>query len=175
VTWFLAGPATVPALLVTLAVVDGAFAGFRAATGRNARIRKRDYDLLAARRGVAVSVVALAATAVVILAGLAGQGHRYQDLVEAGARMLVVVVPYALAVVVSLAAYWLLPMRESTFVILVGLGPFTLARPAVVTAAAATAVLGSRDWLIWAGALMAGTGVLMVEPWVHRRWYREPL
>ena len=57
--------------------------------------------------------------------------------------MLVVVVPYALAVVVA--------------------------------AAVATATLGSRDWLIWVGALMAGTGVLMVEPWVCRRWYREPL
>jgi hypothetical protein len=62
--------------------------------------------------------------------------------------VLEVLLPFAGAVVLSLVAYALLPMGESTFVILVGLGPFTLVRPAVVVAAAA--------------------GVLAVEPWVHR-------
>ncbi|MEV0405532.1 oxidoreductase [Actinoallomurus sp. NPDC050550] len=174
-TWLPIPAVTVPVLLGGLAVVDGAFAGFRAATGRNARIHKRDYALAAARRGAAVSVPGLAATAVVSLTGAAGEGHWYGDLVEAGTRMLAVVAPYAAVVILSLAAYWLLPMRESTFVILVGLGPLTLARPAVVAAAVAAAGLGARDWLIWTAAVTAAAGVLVVEPWVHRRWYREPL
>jgi len=45
--------------------------------------------------------------------------------------------------------------RESTFVILVGLGPFTLIRPVVVAAATAAAVLGSSDRLVWSVALVA--------------------
>jgi len=88
--------------------------------------------------------------------------------------MLVVLLPFAAVVVASLAAYWLLPMRESTFVILVGLGPFTLVRPLVVLAAAAMAVRSSHQWLVWVGSLLASAGVLIVEPWVHRRWYSEP-
>jgi hypothetical protein len=124
---------------------------------------------------VAGAVAGLGVTAVVILAGSAGHGHRDKGLIEAGARMLIVLMPYALTVIVCLAGYWLLPIRQSTFLILVGLGPFTLARPAVVAAATAAAILGSHDWLIWLSALTAATSVLMIEPWVHHHWYREPL
>lgn len=131
----------IPTLLVAVALVDGGFAGFRAATGRNARIDKRAYNLRAARRGLMVSSAA----------------------------------PFAAVVATSLAAYWVLPIRESTFVILVGLGPFTLARPFVVLAAAAAAVAGSSQWLVWAGTVTASAGVLLVEPRVHRRWYSEPV
>lgn len=41
----------VPVVLGLIALIDAAFAGFRAATGRNALIRKRPYYLRAARRG----------------------------------------------------------------------------------------------------------------------------
>lgn len=174
-TLFPAEAITVPVLLVTLAVVDGAFAGFRAGTGRNARIDKRDHNLLAARRGATASMAGLTVTAAVTLTGSAIRGHRHADLIEAGTRMLAILLPYALAVVISLVAYRLLPVRESAFVILVGLGPLTLARPAVVAAATAAAVLSTPDRLIWLAALTAATGVLIVEPCVHHRWYREPL
>lgn len=167
----------VPIALAAVALVDGAFAGFRAGTGRNARIDKRRYNAQAARRGFLVAAASLLAVSAVLGLGLLGAreaGRSYDALVQAGGRMLVVLLPFAALVVASLAAYWLLPMRESTFVILVGLGPFTLARPLVVLAAAATAVHGSHQWLVWAGSLLASAGVLVVEPWVHRRWYREP-
>lgn len=175
-----AGHVLVPLLLATLALVDGAFAGFRAATGRNARIDKRSYNLQAARRGFAVAAVSLAIGAAVLGVGFAGalnggeRGVAYDALVHAGGRMLVVLAPFAAMVVLSLAAYWLLPMRESTFVILVGLGPFTLVRPLVVLAAAMAAVWGDGQWLVWLGTLLTSAGVLVVEPWVHRRWYAEP-
>lgn len=168
----------VPAVLAAVALVDSAFAGFRAATGRNARIRKLRYNLRAARRGLALGVASLLAVSAVLGAGLlaaSDSARSYAALVQAGSRMLAVLLPFAAVVVASLAAYWLLPMRESTFVILVGLGPFTLARPFVVLAAAIVAVHGSHEWLVWAGALAASAGVLVVEPWVHRRWYAEPL
>ena len=167
----------VPVALAAVALVDAAFAGFRAATGRNARIDKRRYNLQAARRGLAAGAASLLLAAAVLGSGLLGAGEAgrgYDALVQAGARMLAVLLPFAALVVLSLAAYWLLPMRESTFVILIGLGPFTLARPFVVVAAAALAVHGSHGWLVWVGALLASAGVLLVEPWVHRRWYRRP-
>jgi hypothetical protein len=171
-TWVPAQAVTVPVTLAALAVIDGAFAGFRAAAGRNARIRRRAYALTAAGRGVAVALVGLVATVVVSLADL---GRRYPALLDAGTRMLAVLAPFALLVVLSLGAYLLLPMREGALMVVVGLGPFTLARPVVVAGAVAAACLGSRDPVIWATAVTAAAGVLTVEPLVHRRWYREPL
>ncbi|HET9143475.1 oxidoreductase [Actinophytocola sp.] len=169
--------ATVPVLLGLLALIDGGFAGFRAATGRNARIRKRRYYLLAARRGYGVGAAGLGFVALLVATALAVSADpvpRYAELVRAGIRLLQILLPFAALVVLSLLGYWLLPMRESTFVILVGLGPFTLLRPAVVLGATAWSVLGSTDWLVWAGEVTAAVSLLAVEPVVHRRWYRAP-
>ncbi|ONF73759.1 hypothetical protein [Amycolatopsis keratiniphila] len=167
--------AAVPIVLGLLALVDSGFAGFRAATGRDARIVKRSYFLLAARRGLtggAIGLGLLTLLIVVTLAGSADPGARYGELLHAGTRMLQVLAPYASLVVASLLAYWLLPMRGSTFVILVGLGPFTLLRPLIVLGALVWSVAGSSDWLAWVVATAAAAGVLAVEPVVHRRWYR---
>ncbi|UKD56890.1 oxidoreductase [Amycolatopsis sp. FU40] len=167
----------VPLSLGTLALIDAALAGFRAATGRNARIRKRAYYLTASRRGLASGAAGLGLPALLIAATLpfsSDPGARYAGLVGAGARMLQVLTPFAVVVVLSLLAYWLLPMRGSTFVILIGLGPFTLARPAVVLVAVVWSAAPSGDWLVWAVALAAAVAVLAVEPMVHRRWYRNP-
>jgi hypothetical protein len=168
----------VPAALALLALVDAGFAGFRACTGRNARIRKRAYHVRAARRGIACGAVGLSVVAVLIVITLACSTHpvrRYDTLIQAGTRMLDVLVPFAAVVAASLVAYWVLPMRGSTFVILVGLGPFTMLRPALVAGATAWSVVGSTDWLVWICALSAALSVLTVEPIVHRRWYRDPL
>ncbi|ATY11969.1 oxidoreductase [Amycolatopsis sp. AA4] len=165
----------VPLVLGTLALLDAALAGFRAATGRNALIRKRSYYLAASRRGLAGGAAGLGLLASLIGAALAfsaDPGARYAGLVAAGARMLQVLGPFAAIAVLSLLAYWLLPLRGSTFVILIGLGPFTLARPVVVFAAALWSAAASSDWLAWTVALAAAVVVLAVEPLVHRRWYR---
>ncbi|GAA3437055.1 oxidoreductase [Kutzneria kofuensis] len=163
---------TVAVSLVLLALVDAAFAGFRAATGRNARIRKRRYYARAAARGLALGAIGMAVTATVILVPL---GDRFDDLVVAGVLMGQVLLPFAAVVVLSMVAYWLLPMRESTFVILVGLGPFTLVRPLVVVAAVVWAGLGTDDWLVRLDAVVAAAAVLAVEPLTHHRWYRAPI
>jgi hypothetical protein len=165
----------VPVVLCLLALVDAGFAGFRAATGRNARIRKRAFHLRAAWRGLGVGVVGFLLVAALLVVAVGAEPGRYAELVRAGVRMLQVLGPYAVLVVMSLAAYWLLPMRESTFVILVGLGPFTLVRPVVVAGAAAWAVLGSADWLVRVGALASAAVVLAVGPLVHRWWYPAPV
>ncbi|MFK0250622.1 oxidoreductase [Amycolatopsis azurea] len=168
----------VPVVLGLLALVDAGFAGFRAATGRNARIRKRPYFMLAACRGLASGAIWLGLVALLVVVTLAGSVDpfaRYDALVDAGVRMVQVLVPFAALVVASLLAYCLLPMRQSTFVILVGLGPFTLLRPAVTLGATVWSVAGSTDWLAWAVAIAASAGVLAVEPVVHRRWYRAPV
>ncbi len=118
-------------------------------------------------RGFTVAATSLSIAATVIGAGLvteADGGRTYDALAHAGGRMLVVLTPFAALVVASLAAYWLLPMRESMFVIIVGLGPFTLMRPLVVAAASAAAVWGQDQPLVWLGTLLTAGGVLVVEP-----------
>lgn len=87
---------------------------------------------------------------------------------------LVLLVPFAALVTAAMLAWWLLPMRPSAFVILLGLGPFTLLRPLVVLAAAVQAALGATDWLLWTVALGSAAVVLAVEPLAHQRWYRWP-
>jgi hypothetical protein len=170
--------AAVPVALCVLALVDATLAGFRASTGRNARIDKRGYYLRAARRGLAAGTAGLGLVALLAGSALgtaADPAARYRELVHAGTRMLQVLAPFAALVVLTLLAYLLLPMRESTFMMVVGLGPFTLVRPAVVLTATAWSVAASGDWLVWTVAITAATGVLAVEPAVHRRWYRTPL
>jgi hypothetical protein len=156
----------VPAVLVLLALIDAGFAGFRAATGRNARIRKRSYYLLVAYRGFGGGAVGLGLVALVAAVGLGSSADAgaHNELVRAGTRMLWALAPFVALVVVSLLAYWVLPMRASTFVILVGLGPFTLVRPVVVLGVTVWSVLGSVDWLVWVVATAAAVSVLAVEP-----------
>lgn len=163
---------TVAVFLLLLALVDATFAGFRAATGRNARIRKRPYYVRAGARGLLLGVLGMAVAAAVIVVPL---GDRWDDLVAAGIALTQVLLPFAAVIVVSMAAYWLLPMRQSTLVILLGLGPFTLVRPLVVTVAVVWAGLGATDWLVRLDAVVAAVAVLAVEPVAHRIWYRVPV
>ncbi|WP_232667957.1 oxidoreductase [Pseudonocardia sp. TRM90224] len=168
----------IPITLGVLALVDGLFAGFRAATGRNARIRKDAYNRRAAWRGLGVGAAGAAAVGLLVAIGIAvaaDPGQRYDELVSAGGRMLLVLLPFAAVVVLSLISYLLLPMRESTFVMVLALGPFTLVRPAVAAVAGIVAAVGSTDRLVWLVAAVATASVLMVEPAVHRRWYSEPV
>jgi hypothetical protein len=167
----------VPVVLGLLALIAARYAGSRAPTGRNARIHKRRYYLLAARRGCCTGATGLGLVTLTIVATLAASadpGARYQELVRAGTRMLQMVLPFATLVVLSLLAYWLLPIRESTLIILLGLGPFTLLRPAVVLAATAWSIIKSTDSLAWTVAITATVSLLAVEPIVHHHWYQTP-
>ncbi|MFF2503321.1 hypothetical protein ACFVTY_08100 [Streptomyces sp. NPDC058067] len=163
-------------LLAALALVDAAFAGFRAYTGRDGRIRKTRHALLAARRGLAVGVPGLllsTAVAVSLLFGAEDRGARYAQLDAAAHRMLLCYAPYAAVVALSLACYLWGPFRAGTLAVVVGLGPLTLLRPLVVLAGALAAAWGSLPAA--PVAAVAAMGVLLVEPAVHRRWYAEPV
>ncbi|MEV6209008.1 hypothetical protein [Kitasatospora sp. NPDC051914] len=163
------------ALLVLLAVLDAAFAGFRASAGRDARIRKRQANLRAARRGLLVGAPLLPAAALVagaVLVAADDRTARFRELVAAGDRAALVVVPYALVVFAGLGCYLLGSFRVGTLAMVIGLGPLTMLRPLVVVGAVAAA-----GWHSPAGAAVTATtglGLLLVEPLVHRRWYPAP-
>jgi heme/copper-type cytochrome/quinol oxidase subunit 1 len=167
----------VPAALASIAVVDAVLAGFRAATGRNGRIRKRAYYVVAMRRGLAAGAAVLGCLAIalgVVLAVASDRTSRYAGLTRAGTAMLWVIGPFAIVVVASLLGYAALPRRPATFLMVLGLGPFTILRPWVAGAAGLAAAWAAPDLLTAGCAVLAATGVLAVEPWVHRRWYAEP-
>ncbi|MEV0570283.1 oxidoreductase [Dactylosporangium sp. NPDC050588] len=167
----------VAAVLVAIALVDAALAGFRAATGRNGRIRKRAFYRTAMRRGLVAGAAVLGGLTVVLGAVLVtapDPGTRYAELARTGSAMLWIIGPFAAVVLVTLAGYAVLPRRPATFLILLGLGPLTLLRPWVTVAAGATAAWTAPNAPAAACAVLAVAGVLTVEPLVHRRWYRQP-
>ncbi|MGI5244882.1 hypothetical protein [Dactylosporangium sp. CA-139066] len=164
----------VPALLASIAAVDGLLAGYRAATGRNGRIRRRGYYVAAMRRGLAAGAAVLGALALIRGAALAAApdpAARYADLTRAGSAMLWVIGPFAAVTLASSVGYLVLPRRPATILILLGLGPLTVVRPWVTVAAGLAAAWTARDLITAGCAILAATGVLAVEPWVHRRWY----
>ncbi len=167
---------TVPLALSGIALIDGAFAGFRAATGRSGMINKRVYYIVAARRGFLAAATMLGLVAAVLLTDLvfaARPSVCYASLVRAGSGLLVVIGPFAAVVIVSLIGYTTLPRRPATFLILLGLGPLTLLRPLIVVVACAVGVWLAHDIDAALGVIQAGIGVLAVEPFVHRRWYAD--
>ncbi|WP_433045285.1 class I SAM-dependent methyltransferase [Dactylosporangium sp. CS-033363] len=167
----------VPVTLALLALVDGALAGHRAATGRSGLIRKRAYYVVAMRRGLAAGAAVLGGLALVlgaVLAAASDPAARYGQLTRAGIAMLWVLGPFAIAVLATLAGYFTLPRRPATFLILLGLGPLTLIRPWLTVAAGIVAAWTAPAWPVAGCAVLAAAGVLLVEPWVHRRWYADP-
>ncbi len=158
--------------LCAIALVDGALAGFRSATGRNGLIRKGRYYREALRRGLVLG--ALGQLGLALLLVLAAIPASLSQLTDAGEGMLAVYAPFAALVLLSLLGYWLLPRRPATFLILLGLGPMTLVRPVVaVGGAVAAAVVSGGDVIVSVCAFSAVAVVLAVEPLAHRRWYAE--
>ena len=80
-------------------------------------------------------------------------------------RVLLTLVPQALCVTIPMAVL---------YGILLGLGPLTLIRPWITIAAGLTAALTAPNLPTAGCAVLAATGVLAVEPWVHHRWYAQP-
>jgi len=164
--------------LVVLGLVDAAFSGFRAYAGRDARIRKHRAVTRAALRGLTVGAVLLLApalTAALLLLTAPGRARTYDTLTDGGIGYLLPLTVYATAVLLSLAAYFVLPFRASTLAMVIGLGPLTLMRPLAVAAACLGAVInGGGGSALLVGAI-AGAAVLCVEPVVHRRWYHHAL
>lgn len=165
----------VPVFLVAVALLDAALAGFRAAAGRTGLIRKARYNLTAGARGVSCACVLLLALAAGLCWYLVVSRHQaasFAELLAAGRRMSAVYLPYAAIVLATLAGYFALPLRASSWMIVAGLGPLTLLRPAVAVAGAVAAVWHSTGLAVPITAVAAVAGVLAIEPVVHRCWYR---
>ncbi|MFI6005488.1 hypothetical protein ACIA98_34690 [Streptomyces sp. NPDC051366] len=168
----------VPALaLEVLGLADAAFSGFRAYAGRDARIRKHRAVARAALRGLAVGAVTLLAPALTaggVLLAAEDRARAYSLLADGAIGYLVPLALYAAAVLLSLAAYFVLPFRAGTLAMVVGPGPLTLLRPVVLGIACLGAFAGSGAGSLLVGAV-AGLAVLCVEPFVHRHWYAQVL
>ena len=133
----------IPLLLASLAILDAAFAGFRAAAGRDARIFKRAYYqravLLGGGAGAILVALLAAATGIALLA-TPSPGALYADLLMIGARMLQVFLGYALLVLAALALYGTARAELRILATVSILGPFTFLRPLVVAFATAWGV-----------------------------------
>ncbi|MFF2777410.1 hypothetical protein ACFVU3_21165 [Streptomyces sp. NPDC058052] len=163
-------------LLALLGLVDASFSGFRAYAGRDARIRKHRAAARAALRGLAVGAVLLLAPALTAAAALLTASDRartFDTLTAGGLGYLLPLVLYAAVVMVSLAAYFVLPFRAGTLAMVVGLGPLTLLRPLALAAACLGALVNGGGPLSLLVGTIAGAAVLCVEPAVHRRWYQH--
>lgn len=131
-------------LLGSLALIDGAFAGFRMAAGRSPFLVRTDETIRAMWLGVALSVlnVALAAGCIAALVATSDKPDAQLAVFVRWAEHLVLVYgSYATLVLVTMAI-WTYPSTQarilaSTMV----LGPCTLIRP----------------WFIVAGGIVAGT------------------
>jgi hypothetical protein len=135
-----------PILLVALALIDGAFCGFRDAAGRDPRIEKRAYYRRALLRGTLAALVAVlvlgALTGAALLLAPDGAGL-YADLLAVGARMVWVYGGYATLVCAALVVY-AIPIHDlSTLMTVIILGPFTMMRPFVIAAGALWAAWGA--------------------------------
>lgn len=162
--------------LVLLGLVDAAFSGFRAYAGRDARIRKRRTSARAALRGLLVGLALLltpAATAALLLLTTPDPTRTYHSLTTGGTGYLIPLSVYAATVLLTLAAYFLLPFRASTLAMVIGLGPLTLLRPVAIAAACLGALLTGGSWPALLVGAIAGAAVLSVEPAVHHHWYRH--
>lgn len=163
--------ATVAAALFILAILDGAFAGFRSSAGRTGLINHRQSDHQAARRGTVLTFVLLtpviAATSVDVLIHPVHRG----DYIRAGTVMLAVYGPYALLVLSALACYAISGWRLKYLATALILGPFTLLRRGIAILGAALAMALCNNLVV---AIMAGlsvVAVLAVEPLADRLWY----
>jgi len=133
--------------LYLLALLDGLLCGGRVSMGRCALIHKKGYYARALVRGIlgaqVISTTALVALLVVNRLS-PNQAELVADLEEAAERMLWVFVPYAVAVVGSLALRMIpsTDLRSATSVF--ALGPFTAIRPLVMVAGVLYGIWGSQ-------------------------------
>lgn len=160
---------TTAVALVVLAVLDAAFAGFRASAGRDGHLAKRGYYAAAMAYGTIAGLVITAFVAVWIAECLGIANHpvmRFHDYVDAGNRMLCVFAPYAALVLAALLGWLLLPFEPANLMTLLVLGPFTFARPFVIALGVIVAAAPSGDGTVAVSCVLAGGAALVVGPLV---------
>ena len=154
-------------LLWLLATVDSAFIGYREAAGRNALIDKKDYYRHALIRGAVFGQVAVLIVGVTTAVALVSSNQAWLLLTKLeliGARMLLVYIPYALIILITLAirAVPSVDIRSITSTLI--FGPFTLIRPLVVLVGAVWGILAAP------GAVTVALVVLIVCLMLGLEW-----
>ena len=162
-----------PALLASLAIVDAAFAGFRAAAGRNARIFKRDYYRKSLVRGALAGLILVACLALLTLALLwlcKDPRREYAELVGVGVRMSWVFIPYAGLVLAALLVYGLADDDLRSFATVAILGPFTLVRPWVIALGCAVGLCAGASLPTWVLTVTSSGLVILLGRWLDRQF-----
>jgi hypothetical protein len=152
--------------LMVLAVVDGAFAGFRAGAGRTSLVRpwRRGYYPRFVVAGGLTSLACQVPAAVSGAVGVDVTAAADVAAVVAAATAIGEVAGLYAAVVIAAIVIWVLAGIEGrTLVSVIVLGPFTLLRPFVVLAAMLRAISVGTPGVALTFALGCA-GVLVVEP-----------
>ena len=163
--------AAVAITLIGLALLDGAFAGFRASLGRTGLINHRKSDYQAAWRGAGLVGVLLTPVISAAGAGLLAHPARLGQYARAGKAMLEVYGPYALLMLTALACYAALNWRLKYLATALILGPFTLLRPVIVILGGALGLAQSNNPAVAVLAGLSVVAVSVVEPLAGRLWY----
>jgi len=158
--------------LLVLAILDGAFSGFRASAGRTGLIDHRAADRLAARRGVTLVLLTLTPVITGVCVDVTARPDRMPAYAHAGLAMLAVDGTYAVVVLGALACYLTMNWRKRYLASAALLGPLTLARPAIALLGGVLGAIVSHDALTTAFVIAAVSAVLVVEPAAGRIWYR---
>ena len=146
-------------LLWLLATVDSAFIGYREAAGRNALIEKKTYYRGALIRGALFGQLAVLIVGVITAIALASSNNAWElfgKLELIGARMLLVYIPYALVILITLSIRALpsVDIRSITSVLI--FGRFAFISPLIVLAGAIWGVVAAP------GAITIAITVLIV-------------
>lgn len=163
----------IPALLYLMATIDGGFAGFRDAAGRNPRLDKRAYFRRAVIRGLIASQCALLVVGAFVGAVIAVDPEpqvQYVRLVSAGTVMLWVYVPYGVAVITAFIFYFSPSVDVCTLTSVVIFGPFTLIRPLVIIGGGLWAISVVPEPRVIAAIVIACGAVLAVGRGLDRLW-----
>jgi hypothetical protein len=157
-----------PLVFFVLSVTDAAFAGFRDAAGRDAHIFKAELFRRAIRRGLVTGIAVCAiGAALAVAVALVGD---YDDLLGAAQAMLPPLAVYASLVLAAMGVWATAEADLRTLASVVVLGPFTLARPWVIAAAAALGAVHAASWPTRAAVVIACALQLSIEPWLGRAW-----
>ncbi|GCD18685.1 hypothetical protein CTKZ_02470 [Cellulomonas algicola] len=167
------GVAVVAGALLVLALLDGAFSGFRSAHGRDGRVHLPRARLRSQLHGAAATAVVLGPVVLGASLDVVARPSALDAYVRAGIAMLTVYVPYAVVVLLAVGAYALLDWRHRFLATAVVLGPGTFLRPAVAIAGGVLAVRAAADGRVAVLAAASVVAVLVVEPLLDRRWRRR--
>ena len=140
-------------ILWVLAGLDSMFSGICAASGRNALIDKRTYYVRAMVYGFLWGQVACIVALLILAGAVAISGDQEQviaEMVAVGQRMATVYCVYAAVVLLTFAVRAVPSVDVRSVTSVVGFGPLTIIRPAVIVAG-----------LIWGLVLMPSPAVAM--------------